>query len=285
MPSLYQRISTAAICGATLVCVAPVSAGGFDWLHKKNSSDCDEVIVEACDEPVCESPVCATPICESPVCETIVQPQGYCGDGSCESADGQKSGCFKKIHWHSDEWYAERAHLPPGERQRLKHGKLTPVEPRPDLPPQPYWHLYHSVKNWPHPYDCVDRESIASTYATMARRGWMNTTTLHEFHFDDEFQTLNSSGISKLRYVLHNVPAEYRAVYVNDVDRRLTPMRVANVRASLVELSGQANSLPVVARYADNPSRPAMEVEQINRQRLDGMLPPVITYDQADTGE
>lgn len=228
------------------------TAGVLDWLHHDKGEQCDDVCVDGACEPACTTGACGS----------------TCGPG----------GCPTEPKWHSDEWYAMRAHLPPGERPRYKHGKLTPVEPRPDLPPQPYWHVYHSVKNWPHPYDCRDRDAVRMAYVTMEDEGWAELTTLHDYHFDAETGLLNAAGVAKVKYVLTGVPAPHKRLYVADSLPHHNAMRIANVRAGLVDLTGTADSIAVLTRMASNGTRPAMEVETINRARLQQMIPPVITY-------
>lgn len=274
----------ASVVGFGLAVAMPAEAGGFNWFGLKKSDSCDAVdgacADGACADGACADGACAVESCDGGSCQTGPCLGGpTCGPGQC-SCYGKGCGGPK---WHSEEWYAMRAHLPPGERPKCKHGKMTPVEPRPNLPEQPYWHKYHSVKNWPHPYDCVDRNAVRGTLETMTNRGWVDVATLHPHHFDPQSQSLNAAGIAKVNYVLTGVPLQHRALYISDANRQMTQARVANVRAALVDIAGNADAMAVMPRTADNPARPAIEVERVNRARLEGMLPPVITYDNADT--
>lgn len=282
--SQYGSLIYTSVLAAGIAAATPTMAGGFDWFGlKKCDGNCDAV-ESPCADGACELPVCNDPECvQAAPCTTGQCSTGHCGSNTCGPGYCGNGSCSSGPKWHSEEWYAMRAHLPPGERQKCKHGKIMPVEPRPDLPPQPFWHQYYSVKNWPHPYDCVDRSNVRATYATVVSRGWVDVATLHPHHFDPQTQMLNSAGIAKVNYVLTGLPPECRAVYVSDANPSMTQARVANVRASLVELAGNANAMAVLPRTADNPARPAIEVETINRNRLNGMLKPVITYDQTDT--
>lgn len=258
---------TAGVFGLGMATMSPAMAGGFNWFGLKKSADSCDTVEE------CGPEGCAPGACNSGACAS-----GGCESGTCET-------CGYEPKWHSEEWYAMRAHLPPGERRKIKHGRVMPVEPRPSCEEQPFWHKYQDSKNWPHPYVCVDRDSVKSIYATMQRRGWVDHATLHPNNFDPQTQMLNPSGIQRVNYVLTGLPPEFRTLYVSDANPELTQTRIANVKASLVGLAGNANALAVLARTADNPARPAIEVDRIHRARLDGMLPPTITYDQVSTEE
>ena len=52
----------------------------------------------------------------------------------------------------SDQWWAEKAALPVGTRQKCWKGKLWPPYPRPTGPKQQFTHLYHAAHYWPYPY-------------------------------------------------------------------------------------------------------------------------------------
>lgn len=175
----------------------------------------------------------------------------------------------------TDAWWAEKATLPPGVRQKYKKGKMWPPQPRSHQEPQQFSHTYYSAHYWPHPYSCQDRHMVHGVIEQQVALGWQEETTLYSRHFDPVTQELNRAGSLHLEYLLHAVPPERRAVYVQstlDVSRDAT--RVASVEAIVAQTAAGREGLTVQLRECLEYSRPAAEVDRINARYLSTMPSP-----------
>lgn len=166
----------------------------------------------------------------------------------------------------SDAWWAEKAALPPGVRQKYKKGKVWPARPRSTQPPQQFSHTYYSQHYWPLPYVCQDRESVRTFMETQTALGWQEETTMYDRHFDSQTQQLTRSGELHLEYILHVVPAERRAVYIQTThDPVLNEMRTSTVNEAMLRMThGAPTEVLVSVRDCRQIGRPAAEVQQIN---------------------
>lgn len=181
-------------------------------------------------------------------------PVCFFGDEECET--GYEPG--------SCEWWADRAHAPPGTRQRCHKGKMWPVRPRPTGERQQFTHAYHSEHYWPLPYVCQDRSYVRDIIGTQERLGWQEETTLYARHFEEDGQ-LNVPGRLHLIDILEVTPTKYRTVYIQSTyDTEIDNVRTANVQQEISELTGGTETVSVLTRRGRDYSRPASEVKIIN---------------------
>ncbi|MBI1313646.1 hypothetical protein GC176_20330 [bacterium] len=176
------------------------------------------------------------------------------------------------------DWYARRALDPVGSRRRYVKGKFWPPFPRPEGLSMLPSHRFHTAHYWPYPYVCEDRQSVREYFATQEDAGWEDATTLYDYHFDSDNQTLNRSGLLQLQWIIRNVPDQRRMVYVqaaNDVTA--SNYRIANVQTEVSEMVGLENSLPVMLRVTSPLGRPAVEVDAIQRKSQSSMRIPRIS--------
>jgi len=165
----------------------------------------------------------------------------------------------------SDAWWAEKAALPPGVRQQCKKGKVWPARPRSNQEPQQFSHTFYAQHYWPLPYVCQDRESVHVLMETQTALGWQEETTLYDRHFDPISQQLTRAGELHLQYILHVVPPERRAVYIQSTyDVELDGMRGESVNNVLSRISQGGGDILVAIRDCQQIGRPAAEVQQIN---------------------
>lgn len=166
----------------------------------------------------------------------------------------------------SDAWWAEKAALPPGVRQEYKKGKIWPARPRSTQEPQQFTHTYHSEHYWPLPYVCQDRQFVYASMEQQVALGWQEETTLYSQHFDDHTHQLNRAGQLQLDYLLHVIPPERRAVYIQSTyDGELDAIRLEAVQAAVAQSPGAAEqAFPIELRNCQNPGRPAAEVALMN---------------------
>ncbi len=169
----------------------------------------------------------------------------------------------------SDGWWAEKAALPPGVRQKYKKGKIWPVSPRSTQEPQQFSHTYHSAHYWPLPYVCQDRQYFHATMEQQVSLGWREETTLYDRHFESNSQQLNRAGQLHLDYLLHVIPPERRAVFIQSTyDSAMDVMRTEAVHAAIAQSSAADAGINVEVRDCQQLSRPAAEVERINTRYM-----------------
>jgi hypothetical protein len=165
----------------------------------------------------------------------------------------------------SDEWWAEKAALPPGVRQKYKKGKIWPARPRSTQPRQQFSHTYYSEHYWPLPYTCQDREAVWNFMDTQTSLGWQEETTIYDRDFDSTTEQLTKSGELHLEYILHVVPVERRSVYIQSThDPVLDNIRTESVNAVMARMCPDGSEVPVSVRDCQQVGRPASEVQQIN---------------------
>jgi hypothetical protein len=185
-----------------------------------------------------------------------------CSAGPQWFGHGDPNSCHEP---GSDAWWAEKAALPPGVRQKCKKGKVWPARPRSSEEPQQLSHTYYDQHYWPLPYVCQDRAAVYSFAETQIALGWQEETTLYHRHFDASTQQLTRAGELYLEYILHAVPEERRAIYIQSTyDARLDNLRTESVNTMMARLSNGANPVQVIVRNCREIGRPAAELEAIS---------------------
>lgn len=175
----------------------------------------------------------------------------------------------------SDEWWAEKAMLPVGTRQKVFHGKVYPVQPRPTGEHQQFSHIYHAAHYWPWPYVCQDRQHVRSVWHTMETNGWTEATTLYDYHFDVETDRLTTPGRNHLLWIMETIPESKRVAYVDTTtDPIVNQVRLENVRVTATEFAVNSTVPPISMRNARPTGRPASEVEAIRKQEISTMPVP-----------
>jgi len=173
----------------------------------------------------------------------------------------------------SDEWWAEKAELPPGQRQTYKKGKIWPASPRSTLPPQQFSHVYHSQHYWPLPYACQDRQAVRDMMEMQVSLGWQEETTIYNRHFDPQTNSLTRAGASHLERIVYVVPQERRAVYVQSThDAGMDAARMEIVNAAVASICNGNIDVPVTLRECQELSLAASELQQLNSM-YNGSMP------------
>ena len=160
------------------------------------------------------------------------------------------------------------------------NGKQWPPYPRPVGPEQPCCHIYHAEHYWPWPYMCTDRQVVLDMTRTQEANGWLCETTLYDYHFNAETNELTVPGKLQLKWILENVPASYRTVWVQQAeDPAVSQQRMTNVRTVAARLVSQPNLPTIAFRPATAPGRPAIEVDSIRRKELESIPNPRIAFE------
>ena len=182
------------------------------------------------------------------------------------------------------DWYARRALDPVGARQKYYKGKVWPPVPRPEGVSQLPTHTYHAAHYWPHPYACYDRQSVRDFVSAQEEAGWTQATTLYDYHFDRDSQTLNRAGRIQLNWIIRSAPPSRRLLYVQAANSiTASQYRMASVQNEAQEVLGEM-APPVILRVTTPLGRPAAEVDRIQRADLDSMLAPRISPPLASGG-
>lgn len=187
------------------------------------------------------------------------------------SAEGPRRG--------TEEWYDAHAGDPIGQRQSFKFGKVWPAVPRPIGEPAPLVHRFHHNLYWPHPYLDLDRQAVQQIRDIQCQKGWVEATTLYDYHFDPESQTLNSAGRDHLYWIMSGTPVQFRAAYVqaSRVDPVISEQRLAAVQSEAARFVGGDQLPPVMLRIATPQGTPAVDVDAIFQYRRDNPSPtPVL---------
>lgn len=176
------------------------------------------------------------------------------------------------------DWYARRSLDPVGARQKYYKGKYWPPYPRPEGLSMLPSHRYHAAHYWPYPYSCQDRASVAEFNEAQEEAGWIDATTLYEYHFEMDGQTLNRAGRLQLRWIMRNTPEHRRVLHVQAGDNETASnLRMASVHAEALEMVGSELVPPILLRVTAPLGRSAFEVDAIQRAERSTILAPRIT--------
>ncbi len=169
----------------------------------------------------------------------------------------------------SHAWYQQAAMRPPGTRQECHYGKLWPPYSRPVDEHLEFSHAFHHNHYWPHPYNCQDRHYTRAILDRQAGNGWVDATTLYDYHFDEETNKLTTAGQLHLRYILTETPSRYRQAFVQTgAAPEASQTRMASVRSTAAAIVGDANVPPILQRMTTAYGRPALEIVTIRRLDL-----------------
>jgi hypothetical protein len=158
-------------------------------------------------------------------------------------------------------------------------GRPWPPIPRPTGPQQNYAQRYHAAHYWPHPYVCRDRASVFEHTQAMIENGWIEQTTLHEYHFNDEDGLLTHAGDAHLRWILFQAPEAYRTIWVQTGRQpHLTDMRIQAVQLAAAEILGSAQVPQIIPRSCLPISTPAQEIDTRYRSWIQSVPEPRIQY-------
>lgn len=178
----------------------------------------------------------------------------------------------------SDAWWAEKAQLPVGTRQKVYKGKVYPPFPRPTGEKQQFSHKFHAAHYWPLPYACQDREIVANVWNDQVANGWTEATTLYEYHFDSDTNELNQPGMMHLRWIMEHSPDNRRIAFVQSAyDGPVDDARIAAVKTSAQKYAGAGTIPNVLVRHTSPAGRPAVELERIRQNEMDSSPQPRIS--------
>ncbi|MDA1017232.1 MAG: hypothetical protein O3A00_22590 [Planctomycetota bacterium] len=205
-------------------------------------------------------------------CQT--SPLNFTGTGCLECQSKQ----------NKEEWWAEKASLPVGARQRYEKGKMWPPFPRPTGEEQQMSHVFHANHYWPYPYKCDDRRYVRDIMESHAASGWVEATTLYDYHFEEDSNELTHTGRNHLYWILKHVPAQRQMTFIEQLpDAQMNQERMENVKLAAADLMGEEHVPAIMLRLTSPYGRPASEVDAMRRKEIATLRSPRISYG-GDTG-
>lgn len=138
-------------------------------------------------------------------------------------------------------------------------------------PGQDFWHRAHldamRMNCWPEPFSHRDRELVRSPLFAMTSRGWQLQNTLSDHFFRAEDQSLTQAGQIKLRWMLTQVPAHRRAVYVlRAADSQVTSDRLDSVRYAVEAMTTEGTRPDVLVSDMAPAGGSGDYFDQVDRQ-------------------
>jgi hypothetical protein len=109
------------------------------------------------------------------------------------------------------------------------------------------WHCFwdrvhldwHRNNAWPEPFLQVDRQAVRAPIAIMVDKGWQLQNTIPHELFDIETQELTRAGELKVQWILTQMPARRRVVFVlKGKTAEITETRLKSVERAAVEVVG-----------------------------------------------
>ncbi len=119
------------------------------------------------------------------------------------------------------------------------------------------WHCFwdrvhldwHRNNAWPEPFTHVDRQTVNAPIAAMVDRGWQVQNTLPQELFDGETQSLTHAGELKVRWILTQMPAHRRDIFVlRGATPEITELRLRSVEKVASET---VNGAPAMIAITD----------------------------------
>jgi hypothetical protein len=103
---------------------------------------------------------------------------------------------------------------------------------------------WHRNNAWAEPFDSVDRQAVKVPIATMVDRGWQLQNTIPDELFNAETQELTRAGELKVKWIVTQMPAHRRAVFVlRGGTSEITSTRVKSAEKAAAEALGDTSSL------------------------------------------
>jgi hypothetical protein len=100
-----------------------------------------------------------------------------------------------------------------------------------------FWTDWHRNNCWPEPFVYPDRASVWHVVDAQVAKGWQMQNLLGPSHFDADGERINAAGMAKLRTILTQSPAQYRAVFVERTwTNDATMKRVDSVQQSIARM-------------------------------------------------
>ncbi len=99
---------------------------------------------------------------------------------------------------------------------------------------------WHRNNAWPEPFTHVDRQATRMPIDLMVDKGWQLQNTIPTELFDEETQELTQAGRLKVQWILTQMPARRRMVFVlRGTTAEMTEIRLKSVEKAALEFVGE----------------------------------------------
>jgi hypothetical protein len=113
----------------------------------------------------------------------------------------------------------------------------------------------------------------------MVENGWIEQTTLLDYHFNDEEGVLTHAGDAHLRWILFQAPERYRTIWVQTGRQaHITDLRVQAVQLAATEILGSDHLPPIMPRACLPIATPAQEIDTRYKSYIQSVPEPRIQY-------
>jgi hypothetical protein len=138
---------------------------------------------------------------------------------------------------------------------------------------------------WPAPFECPDRQTVRTPFATMVHNGWRKQNTLSDFHFETTTGQLNEAGKLKIRWIILEAPLQHREIYVHiGQTPEETQTRLASVNDQAATLVPQNEIPPIMQTTISDSGSPADRVDLIERKYQSSMPAPRLPSASGQSG-
>jgi len=123
-----------------------------------------------------------------------------------------------------------------------------------------FWTDWHRNNSWMEPFVYPDRASVCHMTELQIAKGWQLQNTLGDPHFEADNVRLSPAGVSKLRWILTQNPAQARNVFVQrGLSDDITTRRLATAQQAAAEI-GRGSFSEVLVSDVPLPNTPARNI-------------------------
>lgn len=138
-----------------------------------------------------------------------------------------------------------------------------------------FWAGFRYNNEWPAQFVDADREAVRAPFRVMVFNGWRRQNTLTDDHFNEQNTEMTQAGWLKVRWVLTQVPEEYRTIYIQKTaGDELLAKRIEIVQDASREMLGTGEIANVVPTHIDPMGWPAETVDAIERRYVESAPAP-----------
>jgi hypothetical protein len=130
-------------------------------------------------------------------------------------------------------------------------------------------HIYNDFcrhNAWPYPYSCPAQQAVRAPFMQMVEAGWQRQNLLGDHHFN-ELNQLNEAGRLKVRWILNEVPAQHRSIFVHQDDSSEgTAARMLAVNDYVSGMAAGAAQVPITETGIYPVAWPATRIDSISQK-------------------
>ncbi len=156
------------------------------------------------------------------------------------------------------------------------------------------WHAFwdrvhvdwHRNNAWPDPFVEVDRRAIRTTMDVMVNNGWRLQNTLPDQLFNPETQELTTAGELKVRWILTQMPAQRRTVFVlRGRTAEITKTRLKSVEKVAATILGDNANTAIAVTDVIPRGGSGDYYERVNRGYDNSVPPPRLPEMETSSGD